>query len=434
MSPQSFSRRRVLKSGAGMASAIALAGCLESFSDEKSTTSFDAVPADATFITRVDINRALDDELFRDRIKTVTEAGGLVVPDSMSVQEMLNAVEANIGLDLRDAQEIVAFGNETGFAFIIVADWSEADITAAVEDARGELTSTTHASQSIYKSSRFAVGVVPDGRYVIGNLGLVRTSLDVAAGNDNALSGNLAEGMEATPDGYLQFAFELSPEMVPEQSGLDSFVLDDIMYGYGGLYRSGDSRGGELIFETTGTDSASTLVDDLTVGLQNARTAVADDQIDEIFDGDVTAVLEATTVTQDAATVTLKTDDGRGLLASVPPTVLLTYFLELGSSSGPVPPTANLQLTYDKSTESLTITHEAGDAIPASDIFVRGTGVPTGSWAALGGETDDRNSEALVVAGSQLQLTAESDFDVRVFWNAEASDPVLLGQRAGPDA
>jgi hypothetical protein len=436
MSPQLRSRREVLKMGVGAASVAAVAGCAGALSGDDAGASFDAVPADATFVATVDAERVLDDETLRNRVADSMEGGNPLTGSTVSVQGMLDGIESELGLDPRDIRELVAFGRESSLGLLVDAGWNEDAVTTAIEDQRGELASTTHAGQPVYEAADTAVGVLPDGRYAVGVPAVVRETIDVAAGDADAVSGDLRTAFEDAPEGYLRFAFELPAGMAPdEQAGVASLPLEGVEYGYGALSRDGDTRGGELTVETASSDTASAIVSALEAGLATARKQVAEnDRLAETFDGDATAVLDATSVAQDGSTVTLENDDGRGLLATVPPAVLATFLLDLGSSSGSAPPTASFQFDYDEAAGTLTITHEAGDAIPASALSVRGEGIAaTGPWTALGGSTHTQDGEELVVAGDRIQLDAESNFDVRLIWESSSGSAVLV-RGAGPDA
>lgn len=432
MSPQPLSRREALAVGSGV-SLAAISGCVGPLSDDTDSAEFEAVPADAQFVATVDVERVLDDEAFRDRIADSMTASNPFPVEQPSVEELLDGVEAELDLDPREVRELVAFGNERFVALVADADWSEDDVAAAVEDNSGAATSTTHAGQPVYEAPDLAFGVLPDDRYVVSLPDVVREVVDVVVGDSDPLSGDLTAGYEDAPDGYLQFAFELPAAAVDEQVGVDTAPVEDITYGYGGLYRNGDDRGGELVLETTSSAVAGDVADLLETGVEAARAEVdANDRLAETFDGDATAVLDATAVTQDGSTVTVENDDGRGLLASVPPAMLATFILDLGASAERTP-AASFAAEYDDQEGELVLTHEGGDAIPASELFVRGVGVAaSGSWASL---HDSTGNDEPVAAGDSLRIDAQSDFHVDLVWDPlDSPNSAMLGRYEGPDA
>jgi halocyanin-like protein len=64
---------------------------------------------------------------------------------------------------------------------------------------------------------------------------------------------------------------------------------------------------------------------------------------------------------------------------------------------------------------TMTITHTAGDAVPADELFVRGDGLErTGVWHELSdelGENDD------VQAGHRLTIAVDNEYTVNVVWD-----------------
>jgi flagellin-like protein len=131
--------------------------------------------------------------------------------------------------------------------------------------------------------------------------------------------------------------------------------------------------------------------------------------------------------------------------------VIASFVLGLGDSTT-VSPQASLDSEYDSDTSNLTITHTSGDAIVASEVYLRGTGVNnTGTtwqnfsdtpenlggdgsyWnATVSGEVE--NSDA-VTAGDRLEVRAANDYELRVVWEStegDTSDTLLEDE--GPQA
>jgi flagellin-like protein len=113
--------------------------------------------------------------------------------------------------------------------------------------------------------------------------------------------------------------------------------------------------------------------------------------------------------------------------------VIASFVLGLGDQNNPAP-TADFTFDYDSTAGDLTITHGDGDAIEASNLYVRGqdligSGNP-GSWS---GEDDG----GTVKAGHSWDITTiQSDsYEANVVWEDPDSDSTsTLSTDEGPDA
>jgi halocyanin-like protein len=95
------------------------------------------------------------------------------------------------------------------------------------------------------------------------------------------------------------------------------------------------------------------------------------------------------------------------------------YSFETSRSQQPQAPAAAFEIEQED--DAVTITHTSGDSIPATELSIRGDGLAaTGSWEALGGETDD---EGNVTAGLGVSVrTTASVVEVRVVWEDQDTD------------
>lgn len=109
------------------------------------------------------------------------------------------------------------------------------------------------------------VGVLGDGRYVVGTEQAVRDALDVHAGAADPFDGRLREQYDATREGYLRFAVNVpKPGDVTPATGA---VLTDNQFGAfrnlstvaGAYYTDEDAIGMELRLGTASEDDASDL-------------------------------------------------------------------------------------------------------------------------------------------------------------------------------
>lgn len=92
---------------------------------------------------------------------------------------------------------------------------------------------------------------------------------------------------------------------------------------------------------------------------------------------------------------------------------------------------------FDDSDNTVEITHEAGDAVMASQLFIRGSGftdaegadqVIEGPWR--GSSSDD----GMITAGDSVTIGAESDYEIDVVWQTTQRDAgTTLASDRGPD-
>ncbi|MHB9285730.1 type IV pilin [Halobacteriales archaeon Cl-PHB] len=123
--------------------------------------------------------------------------------------------------------------------------------------------------------------------------------------------------------------------------------------------------------------------------------------------------------------------------------VIASFVLGLGNQTGEVAPTASFGFDYDGSGGSgdLSITHDGGDAILASELYVRGDNLngKTGNWesdltgAEASGEIDGNSA---VVGGNSVDLSGvSSSYSVSVVWQSSDTDKSSeLASDEGPDA
>lgn len=94
-------------------------------------------------------------------------------------------------------------------------------------------------------------------------------------------------------------------------------------------------------------------------------------------------------------------------------------------------PQAEFDIEYDSAAGQVIITHEAGSAIPASDLYIRGSGLDqTGSWVSL---SDNIGSDGEVTIASSVSIEASPDFELRVFWD-DGDTQRTYEEATGPDS
>ncbi|WP_324661843.1 type IV pilin N-terminal domain-containing protein [Haloarcula sediminis] len=116
--------------------------------------------------------------------------------------------------------------------------------------------------------------------------------------------------------------------------------------------------------------------------------------------------------------------------------VIATFVLGLGDSLSNSAPQANFDFDYDSSANDLTITHEGGDAIPESEIALRGASSGSNEGPGIDWDGSETAGDADITAGSSYTYTGvESGDTVRVIWqDSNGDNSATIGNWDGPDA
>ncbi len=123
--------------------------------------------------------------------------------------------------------------------------------------------------------------------------------------------------------------------------------------------------------------------------------------------------------------------------------VIATFVLGLGDQVSNTAPQASFSTDYDSDKGEVTVTHDGGDSIKASNLYFRGSGFDTGNGAA--NEIDANNdkwpdanasSNSKVVAGDRVAVMVSDDsYDFSVVYESATGDnSATLATASGPDA
>jgi len=128
--------------------------------------------------------------------------------------------------------------------------------------------------------------------------------------------------------------------------------------------------------------------------------------------------------------------------------VIASFVLGLGDQAGTVQPSATISDDYTASdsdaggSPSVTLTHDSGDTLTASEVVVRGSGLNDSSGSSID-EIRFDNDTALVSglsgsemsSGQSVKVNVTSSYDANVVWDPEPSDEsATLAEIEGPDA
>jgi len=141
-----------------------------------------------------------------------------------------------------------------------------------------------------------------------------------------------------------------------------------------------------------------------------------------------------------------------GLGSQTQTTPQASFSVDYSSSSNPIGGTGG-SATYDG---NLTITHDSGDPIVYTELYIRGDGIMDSSntnatndtWLAYNNAEDENGEptasstssgqtegQTAVVAGDRAKLGATSDYELRVvFESTEGDASSTLASDEGPDA
>lgn len=354
MGPRDLSRRDALKAGIGALSVGALgslSGCSSVLNGSGgSSGSMDDTPQNADFALLADFQALLDDDALRSQINTrLAELAGESEDAPTSIEDVLDDVQSDMGLDPRALKRTLLFGrspNASGTpdgtpvpetaagytGFVLYTDWEEeAFLNALTEGTDAEPTETTYEGRTVYESPEDDGGAfapLGDGTFVFGTNQATRDVIDLREGNADPASGQLREAFSASGDGYVRFASNVRDAAIPEdQVQFGAALAQSVEYAYGSIYADGDQRGLRFAVEAESEEDATDIRD-------TVRGAIAYGETD----GDETtprarpygSLLENTTVSADGTTVTVTTEMGVEAFTDGIASVLAAFLFGLG--------------------------------------------------------------------------------------------------------
>ncbi|MFC6973974.1 type IV pilin N-terminal domain-containing protein [Halomicroarcula sp. GCM10025709] len=122
--------------------------------------------------------------------------------------------------------------------------------------------------------------------------------------------------------------------------------------------------------------------------------------------------------------------------------VIASFVLGLGDQTQSATPQASFSFDYDTgSPNSLSVTHDGGDTIQASELYVRGQ-VASGTnvdaaWSDLSSITEVSAGQGITIDGTSGSVGSAPDgtYDIRIVYEAaEGDSSATLGQDSGPNA
>jgi len=190
------------------------------------------IPAQANFIAKVqvaDILRDLELESFYDRAPKSSD-------DPQSFEDMLDLALGETGIDLREFQTAIIFGDmsrEDEFVGAMAKGrFEQATLLAALEkQGETKLVSEIYKGQEIHVGNTddqtLALGFLSDEVLLIGTVPAVQAVIDVQVGDRQPASGKVVDSLEALGDPLFKMAMVVPPEALAkldEEMGDGGFV------------------------------------------------------------------------------------------------------------------------------------------------------------------------------------------------------------------
>ncbi|MFU1782399.1 type IV pilin [Haloarcula japonica] len=122
--------------------------------------------------------------------------------------------------------------------------------------------------------------------------------------------------------------------------------------------------------------------------------------------------------------------------------VIATFVLGLGDQVSNTAPQASFSTEYDSGSDIVTVTHDGGDSIKASNLYIRGSEIDysngdiTDSSNPVWPATEATGSNSKVVAGNSIDVGVNNDeFSFRVVYQSATGDnSATLATASGPSA
>jgi hypothetical protein len=187
---------------------------------------------------------------------------------------------------------------------IMNTEFTEDELTSAMEDQGTEFSEETHQDTTVYTygyDNQNALAALGDGTFAVGDTEAVYGVLDVEAGDQDALSGDLRSQFQNTDDGYLRFAADVPQDQIPtdqigQDAPVDTSAFNTVQYVTGSMSTSGDSVTTQMSLVSESSDDAAR-VSDVIDGALSLYSGIGNE--------DVRETIETVEVEQNDDTVTV---------------------------------------------------------------------------------------------------------------------------------
>jgi len=180
-------------------------------------TAIELVPQDANLIADIQVSKIINDQDLRDAYDKVKKEPG----QPETVEEALNELIKETGIDLRDFYQAVIFADVTtleqaGYLGLVVeGTFDEKQFIDNIEEKAGEeFTTSDYKGYKLYidKKEEFGIAFLSDRMLLLGTTRAVKDAIDVSKGDTRQVSGIILDTYNRLGDALIKFAFELPEE------------------------------------------------------------------------------------------------------------------------------------------------------------------------------------------------------------------------------
>lgn len=384
------------------------------------------LPADTDLIQHVDGELLRDEETFAILEHVARTGPGEPSPDP---QASLEASARRYGLELSDVHGAIVFGRwgpsaqSQDSGMLVHVDMGEQQLVSAIERSSGRtFTEAEYAGHTVYRLPDAAertgetgqaggIGVLGDGRYVVGTDRTVHAVLDVAAGNAAPASGRLVELFESSPDGLFTSVMLLPDDPARMGTFDEAQVETDLgpfqdveavstTYATPNGTVSSDVR---LVFGSE--QRASTAATAVEAGLGRVAESTSQESIPR--------QLESVTVETSGTTVSLSHTASPEAVAEL---YLGPYLLGFGSETGPESP--QVRWIWEQRGEEVVLRHGGGDTVQPGTLHVENE---DGEVLVPAAEIDEP-----LAAGDTVPIDGGAQADrLRLVWRGDGATAVV---------
>ena len=188
-------------------------------------TAIELVPQDANLIANIQISKIINDQDLRDAYDKATKEP----EQSQTVEEALNELVTETGIDLRDFTQAVIFADITTLeqadylGVIVEGTFNEKQFIDNLEEQAGEkFTTSDYKGYKLYidKKEEFGIAFLSDRMLLLGTTKAVKDAIDVSKGVRSQVGGIILDTYNRLGDALIKFAIELpeeAREALPEE-------------------------------------------------------------------------------------------------------------------------------------------------------------------------------------------------------------------------
>jgi len=180
-------------------------------------TAMEFVPQDANLIANIQISEIINDRDLRDAYAEFEKEAG----QPQTLEEALDELADETGIDLRDFSEVVIFADiatlaQAGYLGVIVeGTFNESQLIDSIEQESGEeFTTSDYKGYRLYtdEGEEFGIAFLTSRVLLLGTMEAVKDAIDVSKGDREQISGIVVDAYNRLGDALIKFAFELPEE------------------------------------------------------------------------------------------------------------------------------------------------------------------------------------------------------------------------------